>query len=178
MKYKLININTEEEHLCDKVTINDFEYYINEDITSEEVGDIVYSKEFNEVFQILDSEALVGTNYKVIATNDPNVNVPKVVDEVAKKTAEFAFCYPGVQTEEEYDSKLLWFYCGLIDSQETPPFSEEDMIDFSNWLVNQKWDKIMIQGYNDDGSLKCKTTKELLQFWKEQKPEIIYYNNV
>lgn len=29
MKYKLINTKTKEEHLCDKVTIGGFEYYIS-----------------------------------------------------------------------------------------------------------------------------------------------------
>jgi len=29
MKYKLINLKTKKEHLCDKVTIDGFDYYVN-----------------------------------------------------------------------------------------------------------------------------------------------------
>ena len=31
-KYKLINPNTKEKHLCDKITINEFNYYVNDEI--------------------------------------------------------------------------------------------------------------------------------------------------
>ena len=31
-KYKLINLNTKEEQLCDKVTIDEFDYYISNEI--------------------------------------------------------------------------------------------------------------------------------------------------
>jgi len=30
MKYKLINAQTKEEHLCDKVTIDGFDYYVSD----------------------------------------------------------------------------------------------------------------------------------------------------
>lgn len=30
-KYKLINLNTKEEQLCDKVTIDGFEYYLSDE---------------------------------------------------------------------------------------------------------------------------------------------------
>lgn len=32
MKSKLINTQTKEEHLCEKVTIDGFEYYVSDDI--------------------------------------------------------------------------------------------------------------------------------------------------
>lgn len=32
MKYKLINKTTSEEHLCDKVTIDGFDYYLSDEI--------------------------------------------------------------------------------------------------------------------------------------------------
>jgi len=31
MKYRLINKQTGEEHLCDKVTIDGFDYYVSDD---------------------------------------------------------------------------------------------------------------------------------------------------
>lgn len=30
-KYKLINLNTKEEHFCDKITIDGFNYYVSDD---------------------------------------------------------------------------------------------------------------------------------------------------
>lgn len=32
MKYKLINTITKEEHLCDKVTIDEFDYYVSDKV--------------------------------------------------------------------------------------------------------------------------------------------------
>ena len=40
MKYKLINIKTKEETLCDKVTIDGFDYYLNSYIGDEVDGNL------------------------------------------------------------------------------------------------------------------------------------------
>lgn len=56
------------------------------------------------------------------------------------------------------------FYEGYNKSQETHPFSEEDMIEFHKWAFQQ----VRIK----ESDL---TTKELLQLWKNQQCKIIYY---
>ena len=71
------------------------------------------------------------------------------------------------------------FKAGYNKSQETHPFSEEDMIAFAEWLdenrfsiltINKEWASEILQ-YSG-----CVyTTKELLQLWKEQKTKTLYY---
>ena len=51
MKYKLINQKTKEEHLCDKVTIDGFDYYASDELPKQNdavitaVGNIHYIKD-------------------------------------------------------------------------------------------------------------------------------------
>jgi len=93
MKYELINTKTKEEHLCNKITIDGFDYYVSgEEI---KLNDFVHLdntiKELpeyngNYIIQLLDDALLNSSNAlnckKVIATNNPNIDIPKVVDEV------------------------------------------------------------------------------------------------
>lgn len=78
-KYKLINTKTNEEHLCDKVTIDGFEYYVSDE-TPEHGNYITYK---NQLFIIQNGDnELFHLSKKIIATNNPNIDIPKVVDEV------------------------------------------------------------------------------------------------
>ena len=74
MKYKLINNKTKEEHLCGKITIDGFDYYMTypEKCCIQKEGKTVMNKGCME------------RNHceKVIATNNPNIDIPKVVNEV------------------------------------------------------------------------------------------------
>ena len=84
--YKLINLKTKEEHLCDKVTIDCFNYYVSDEEIK--VGDwytwngnknnapSLCTDTYNES-SILDSQGFTKF-YKVIATNNPNIDVPQV----------------------------------------------------------------------------------------------------
>lgn len=80
MMYKLINTITNEEHLCEKITIDGFDYYITiSNITNGEC--YLYKK---EIKQFLNS-GYDGVNFKkVIATNNPNINSPQLINEVEK----------------------------------------------------------------------------------------------
>ena len=71
---------------------------------------------------------------------------------------------------------------GYNKSQETHPFTEEDMIEFDKWK-NEKY-KLLHSEYVDTNdyysipdlkSVKKYTTKELLQLWKEQRTKTLYY---
>ena len=47
---------------------------------------------------------------------------------------------------------------------------KEQMVDFADWIVEQKWDKVMHQGIKDDGTPLCKTTLELYnQIYNQNK---------
>lgn len=58
---------------------------------------------------------------------------------------------------------------------ETIQLSEEDMIEFAEWIADSKLHGYSKQLYEAMIRHKVSTTKELLQLWKEQKPKTLYY---
>ena len=115
-KYKLINTTTKEEHLCDKVTIDGFDYYVSdekyavgENCIGEDEGGLRIHK-----CVILNNCLAIGCK-KVIATNNPNIDIPKVVNKVEKLAKE--------QWGNVHRTGILGFIDGYNKSQETHPFS-------------------------------------------------------
>ena len=162
--YKLINTKNKEEHLCDKVTIDDgFDYYVNK--TFLRINDFGYWEDANIIAQINNIIAISPETKKVIATNNPNIDVPKVVNKVEKLAKE--------QWGNVHRTGILGFIEGYNKSQETHPYSEE----FFDWIDKEeipREDGKWIKYFN--GKDNYLTTKELLQLWKEQQPKTIYYN--
>jgi hypothetical protein len=90
MTYKLINRKTGEEHICSKETVNGFDYYIGgvvKDINELNVWDTTDSK-FHPFLKFIGTskyaiEAFEKGNFlKVIATNDPFKEIPKVINTI------------------------------------------------------------------------------------------------
>lgn len=169
MKYKLINQTTNEEHLCDKVTIDGFDYYVSE--FSNESGGWNIDMEFLTLenpsrFNVVDQMK------KVISTNNPNIDIPKVVDEVKKIGDELVSLSDLKSIDGSYNSyhyQVEAFLKGVKEgynkSQETHPNSDEDMIEFGYWLLNDE----------DRPPFTNQSKKELLQIWKEQRIKVVYY---
>ena len=191
MKYKLINKQTNEEHLCDKVTIDGCSYYVsNEKATEGFYGYINFQG--GDIKKI--GKYFADDWKKVIACNNPNIDIPKVVDDIEGLAIEYLNDnYGYVWDKGDIDN----FKYAYSKSQETHPFSEEDMIEFYEWcnfpiyrehgnlgfnkrvmpqfpdynvytIIDETGKSILPQG-------KFLTTKELFQFWKEQQPKIVYY---
>jgi len=178
MKIKLINKQTNEEHICSKVVICGFDhYYIDELIPYNPnggtngnfvcLGEIESNKDHNVklgdkqyVSPFVKNVGNCGGCRKLIATNNPSIDLPKVIDEV-EKLAKL-----NCPSEMAFENM---FIRGYNKSQESHPFSEEDMIEFSWWLVKNL------------GMFSCDKTahfnKEYLQIWKEQRIKTIYYEN-
>ena len=135
MKYKLINSVTKIETICEKVTIDGFDYYVSD----------AYGK-------------------PAIATNNPNIDIPKVVDELMYKW-ELGLKVANKSKTKNKSAMRNGYVKGYNKSQETHPNSDDDMIEF--WIESHKI--IMTQ------PSKSFTPEELLQIWKEQKPKIVYY---
>jgi len=179
MKYKLINITTNQETICDKVTIDGFDYYVSEKIKGKSGLNYNYAlkKLDNLTYSYPDYSSEWNFCRKVIATTNPNIDIPKVVDEV-EILAELKYKTIGFVEEwrelEENNPKNEGFKEGYNKSQETHPFSEQDMIDFAEWR-----DKYLeeLNQWKVDGSKGGEqfTTQELLNIWKEQNPKVIYY---
>lgn len=182
-KYKLINTKTKEEHLCDKVTIDEFDYYVNDEKCIK--GDLCYDKEGlpghknnKYIVQCLRTDDNSYWNKhckKIIVTNNPNLDIPKVVDEVWKISKDYVKTLGLLGSDLDNitsENLVVW---GYNKSQETHPFSEEDMIEFAEWIANSKLHGYSKQLYEAMIRHKVSTTKELLQIWKEQQPKTVYY---
>ena len=155
MKYKLINKTTQEEHICSKVVIDGFDYYIDDSFFTE--NDLYIDTGNNSLRHGSNNHTIGGYKKKVIATTNPDIDVPKVVDEIEEM----------VKNHHENSNRIIGFLNGYNKSQETHSFTEEDMIEFSWWLVKNL------------GRFSCDQTahftKEYLKIWEEQQIKTVYY---
>jgi len=112
---------------------------------------------------------------KLVYSQNPEHNLPSISfsDEVAKELGIIDVEKLAWDTINNNSSLIedreqvvgfTAFYEGYNKSQETHPFSEEDMIEFHKWAFQQ----VRIK----ESDL---TTKELLQLWKEQQPKVLFY---
>lgn len=169
MKYKLINIETKQETLCDKVTIHGVDYHVSNEMPNYKdyyITSITDSSGTRiSIGQRLDS---VDSDYseckKVIATTNPNIDIPQVENEVEE------LAYIHYKSNKHYTTRdAHHFGLGYTKSQQSHPFSEEDMIEFGEWRNNIQ-QPFLRNGYQD------LETERLFQIWKQQKPIKVYYN--
>jgi hypothetical protein len=160
MKYLLINKKTGEETLCDKVTIDGFEYYVCDAVPYP--NDTVHSSVTNTVVRFTDPRYFSeGTYKKVIATNNPIFDIPQVVDEVEEIVNYSESLAKSLYNTEAHRNEsiksLLSVACqsGYNKSQETHPFSYEDADAYADAVMG--------------GCLL--RAKE----WKSQQPKKVYY---
>lgn len=169
MKYKLINRATTEAHMCDKVTIDGLDYYVSDvEIPDDNWYISLEGKLLKFTGRKVLGDRLPKGCKKVIATNNPSIDIPKVVDDVEKLAVNSAqtFWFEEPLLVEELKEKndfINGFIEGYNKSQETHPNSDEDMIEFANWLL-----------YNPEACFN-KPKKELLELWKSQQPKALYY---
>lgn len=173
--YKLFNNKTKEETLSDKVTIDGFDYYVSDKKPKENdwcIKEQQYlGKSLNRAISYSDLNSTTAIWKKIIATNNPNIDIPQILEEpnedlIHQLAADLGYRMLPDDLEEGIKA-------GYKKHQETHSFSEEDMIEFGNWLQDIK----SSIAYNDDtcSRLYKKSTKELFQVWKEQHPKIVYY---
>ena len=103
MKYKLINKNTNGEHICEKIVIDGFDYYVNDDDIR--IGDVVIHIDSKSVLKCdgfgesngcktliykdfsNGREVLLKYCKKVITTNNSTFDLPQFLNDI-KKLAE------------------------------------------------------------------------------------------
>lgn len=194
-KYKIINKSTNEETTCTKVVIDCFDYYVisfvdkkNSYIIEKGKAVVKYIKNLGDdlIWESLDkkSSACDGKTefeYTVIATNNPNIDLPKVIDEV-EKLADICSSknyQRNLDGSTDKEGITFGFIEGYNKSQELYPNSDNDMIEFGKFISNENY-VFCVNGEwikNGDGTYKviANTTKELLAIWKSQQPKIIFY---
>ena len=200
-KYKLVHAKKQDtEHLCDKVTIDGFDYYLDYSqpikvdkwyISNQaprlcvkiKEGKYPYIHLNNKGEEIADFYTWKGV---IICSNNPNIDIPKVVNEVEKIADEW-FLINGYNQFDYIHSHRIpdaittnkLFKTGYNKSQETHPFSEQDMLDFVLWKDENKFSVISTKEDWVSELLEYSgcvyTTKELLQLWKEQQPKVLFY---
>lgn len=153
MKYKLINNQTKEEHLCDKITIDGFNYYVNDGIQLGSNNVWVATK--SRVFKFEVHMAVIKTNMPrlIIATNNPNIDIPKVINN-----SNLILLYNKEQ--------CIGFEVGYRESQKTHPFSEEDTVNFAKHMLLMS-----------DNERKSMQLDLHLKLWKEQQTKTVYYES-
>lgn len=182
MRYKLINKQTEETHLCDKVTIDGFNYYVSDetpklnDTVITASGNIHYIKDNSKDF----IEYVSKLGKKVIATNNSNIDIPQVVDEVENLAKENRFIWHETSSIQKYLES-----CFIEDSnkfQQTHQFSEEDV----KWIFAKTLELApsaeshtrMISDKQYRNHVLDSLYYYVIQLWKEeQKSKIVYYND-
>lgn len=197
MKYKLINTKTKEEHLCDKVIIDGFEYYVDYSQPIE-VGKWYISNQAPRLcVKIKDGKyPYVNLNSKreeiadfhtwngvIICCNNPTIDIPQVIDQVEKLAVEITDYAYFSDSSIDYASYYKGVKTGYNKSQETHSNSDEDMVDFYEWCDTSEEAAIFWRRNKVDPDMsgnywkKIRENREkLLQLWKEQQPKIIYYN--
>lgn len=150
MNHKLINRTTKEEIICTKVVVDGFDYYINDKQATE--GEMGYISFENSIKVI--GKYFADDWKKVIATNNPNIDLPQIIDEV-----EF---------ENLTESRKIWKK-GYNKAKETHPFSEEDVLDLIQSLKDYTHESHVILGQDEREPI------EFLEIWKSKQIKTLYY---
>lgn len=177
--YKLINTQTKEEHLCDKVTIDGFDYYYIDERPKmlEWFFDGLDLISSIPIYQRNNKQKSYEGCYKIICTNNPNIDIPKVVGD--RLTIEVNNHFKNYWKKEdgtemkgaEISASMMTnmlcetsaFLAGYNKSQETDSFSEEDMIQFAIFYQKHQGKSLEYWG------------KDLFKIWKEQQVKTVYY---
>lgn len=171
MKYKVKNVTTGEETLCEKVVVDNHDYYIGG--SNIVFGDYWVYIGFGEEIEITKS-VLVDehwfnklwdkNNYKkVIATTNKSLDLPIVIDEVSElAVSEHKYNHKSVQ---EIGFRL-GFEVGYNQAKEIFEYTKEDMVGFVGFI---EW--LMTKSFREGTS--DYTTEELLDIWQEQRTKTI-----
>lgn len=191
MKYLLKKDEQDKGVLCDKVTLDGFDYYVSDDakISTDNLwviskrtsylGKTFYPQNDGTVTDDVIKELLLSVKYEghyettvgrgcecdlVISTNNPNIDLPKVMDEAQEQWLYFNKNYNNECPLGKDQFERVYNYL-----QSTHPNSDEDMIAFSDWQTS------LI--FTESQLLIDKSTEELLHIWKAQQPKVIYYHD-
>lgn len=204
MQYKLINLKTKEETICDKVVINGFDYYISNnhiedgrenfftyDTLNHKILHISHINYFGNENNGRGSTSNGRASFKtfkgihsgishpeVIATSNPNIDIPQIINQVEFLAEEWVFETNKEKWSNNDDTagdNFGSYKAGYQKSQETHPFSLEDMVEFAKWIANTKLYGFSKQLYEAMLVNEVKTVEELIEIWRNQRLKTIYY---
>lgn len=181
MKYLLVNKKTKEEHLCSKVTLNRFDYYLDDTDIQRPCSPINVC--MAHVSKICDKCGKY-KGLKVIATDDSNIELPQIINEdlsisdLALKS--IGIIQDKVPLREDFITDVQWgfmngFINGYEQSQESHPYTLQDMVDFAKWIADFKKHGYVKQLYEACIINKATLVEDLVGIWEKQKIKTIYY---
>lgn len=165
-QYKLINLETKEEFICDKVVIEGMDYYVT--ASNIQKGEWQYYHYSNSKQTILKAELDLpndGRRSLVIATKNPSIDVPKVIDSIEDLSEVSSEVQEATYTIQHKITYKHGFKDGYSKAKETYTFTEGDMIEFAGYYL-----------------LECRENRykpidKMLKDWKEQRIETIYFKS-
>jgi hypothetical protein len=204
--YKLINFATKEKHICKRIIVNynpnptglDLDNVFTYFITDEEIKQGDWWFNLDNYLIDNDSEIAELANNapsckKLIATDKESVELTKYFDGIAKNI----FVTPpqiienlgkdlatqtientvGLKTTTEKLIVTASFVEGYCKHAEKYPYSDEDMIEYSEWCLKQDITSKGPFKYVDFEG-KIITTKDLFEYWKSiQFPQVYFSTN-
>lgn len=168
MKYKLINTEIKEEFICEKVEVDGFEYYISDEKvqggTFKSLKDkfivFVFDKKDNKIYEIdfRVNFCILDRHFLVIATNNPSLDIPQIVEEMANNnTIKHGFA-------ERVEIPKNAFKNGYNKAKEQYPYNKQDMIEFGKYCNRDAYSANRIT-----------TFEKLLKRFELSQPKIIYF---
>lgn len=169
MQYKLINLETNQEFICEKVVVDGYEYYVYNNI-DRNINDYYISQGFvsQNVFKWDKSQYKAYPNQKgvIIATNNSSLDIPQIVDEFESIISS--------DHPQNYREKA-GFIKGYNKAKEQYTNTKQDMIEFAEWIKqNATTDQHFKQNWMtiDKRNL---TTEQVLELFEQSRPKTIYF---
>ena len=106
MKVKVINKNTNQQFDCQEIEIDAYKYYLYYNTEPKKIGQYYITKE-NQIDIVKTGKEL---GKPILCTNNPNIDIPKVVNEVE-----------------------------TLALKEKHVYSNEDIIEFLEWIKNDNY---------------------------------------
>lgn len=154
MTYKLTNLTDNTTTICEKVTIEGFDYYVND---TNAVGEVCGLSKHNVVIRILNGYS--ATLYrKIIATTNPSLPIPQVVDE-----AEFF--------KMNWEKLMTFGYVKIqhpANIEQTHKWTDEDMCDLIQQLKDYTHESLSILGHDEREPI------EFLEIFKSTRQTQVY----
>lgn len=174
MKYLLKQNKEDKGILCNKVIIDGYKYYLYYNTEPKKIGQYYITKD-NQVDIVKTGKEL---GKPILCSNNPNIDLPKVVDEdnIINKIINEILGFKVVRIQET--EFIIGLKLGYNKSQETHPFSLDDVKEIINLAREQYWD-VDNRGFSSstegDWSFKYSTEDEIIQKYQETKVLTIFY---
>lgn len=189
LKYIVKNITSGEESLCEKVVVDNQDYYVTGDdfhLKNLQNNDLAYHWKSKEILTVLEYTGITadwlcldGTKRdsyklkKVIATTKKYLDLPMVIDEVDYYSVIEQIAtstQPSNISELNIWHEIVMKMCSDAISvpKETYSYTKEDMVEFVEYLNIQYRDLEHTKALKEIGSV-----SESIDLWQEQRIKTI-----